>query len=62
MKFNIKKSPEFSVGFDKSFNVKDYGKVNVDHTDKEFELLTFSNKKRLRFWNNKLGLLCDPIN
>ena len=47
MKFNIKKKPRiFSVGFDKSFNVKDYGKVNVDHTDKEFELLTFSNKKK----------------
>lgn len=47
MKFNLKKKPRiFSVGFDKSFNVKDYGKINVDHTDKEFELLTFSNKKK----------------
>ncbi|MDC3114692.1 class I SAM-dependent methyltransferase [Candidatus Pelagibacter sp.] len=47
MKFNIKKKPRiFTVGFDKSFIVKDFGKINVDHTDKEFELLTFSNKKK----------------
>ena len=47
MKFNIKKKPRiFTVGFDKSFIVKDFGKINVDHADKEFELLTFSNKKK----------------